>query len=112
MDGSEISRHCWLTPAQALREQRAGKLRLLPPTYISLLELSRFADSTALLAALPTYTPIIYAPRITQLDDEWHFLYLGDVGYATGDPMLPGQRHRCIMQGERLHYQRDPGGQE
>jgi 8-oxo-dGTP pyrophosphatase MutT (NUDIX family) len=108
VDGGEISHHRWVLPAQALEEQKRGELRLMPPTFISLLELAAFSDCASLRADMSARDPIIYAPRVTDLDGELHFLYEGDAGFEDGDPARQGLRHRCIMAKESLVYIREP----
>jgi hypothetical protein len=49
----------------------------------------------------------MYAPRVTRLEEELHFLYEGDAGFEQQDPAAPGSRHRCIMQGQELIYLRE-----
>lgn len=107
VDGGEIADHRWVSPAAALAEQKRGELRLMPPQYITLLELDAFADCTALSAGLGARSPIAYAPRVTQLDEALHFLYEGDAGFEQHDPAAEGSRHRCIMCGQDLTYLRD-----
>ncbi len=107
VDGGEITAHRWLSPADALEEQRNGDLTLMPPTFITLLELCAHGDCDSLLAAGYDNAPILYAPRVTQLDEALHFLYEGDAGYAQSDPAAEGKRHRCIMLGSQLEYLRE-----
>ena len=107
VDGGEIAGYRWIPPTQALAEQRSGDLQLLPPTFITLLELERYGDCETLLSRGPGTTPITYAPRVTQLDEALHFLYEGDAGFEQSDPAAVGQRHRCIMQGDSLDYVRE-----
>ena len=107
VDGGEISHHRWVRPAEALEEQRRGELRLMPPTFITLMELLQFDHSDTLQQTLPSQQPIIYAPRVTDLDGDFHFLYAGDAGFEDSDPALEGPRHRCIMQDQTLIYLRE-----
>jgi len=107
VDGGEISHHRWVRPAAALEEQRRGELRLMPPTFITLLDLLPFDHSDTLQQALPSQQPIIYAPRVTELDGDFHFLYAGDAGFEDSNPALEGPRHRCIMQDQTLSYLRE-----
>lgn len=107
VDGGEIADHRWIKPADALAEQRRGELRLMPPQYITLLELDAFADSRALSAGLSSRSPVIYAPRVTQVEEAMHFLYEGDAGFEAQDPTAEGGRHRCIMLGNEMSYLRD-----
>jgi 8-oxo-dGTP pyrophosphatase MutT (NUDIX family) len=104
VDGGEIARYRWMCPALALEAQRKGELVLLPPTYITLLELARHGDCNALLADGCSGEPTRFEPRVTQLDDALHFLYDGDAGYEASDPAVEGRRHRCIMVGNQLDY--------
>jgi 8-oxo-dGTP pyrophosphatase MutT (NUDIX family) len=107
VDGGEIAEHRWVTPADALAEQARGDLRLMPPTYITLLELHGYGDCERLRREAPTREPTMFAPRVTQLDEALHFLYEGDAGFDSSDPAAEGARHRCIMVGERLTYLKD-----
>jgi 8-oxo-dGTP pyrophosphatase MutT (NUDIX family) len=107
VDGGEISHHRWVLPAQALQEHETGELRLMPPTYITLLELLDFSNCAALKAEMPTRDPIIYAPLVTELDGELHFLYDGDAGFESSNPAQEGSRHRCIMKDNALSYVRE-----
>ena len=107
VDGGEIAEHRWVTPAVALAEQASGELRLMPPTYITLLELDAYGDCDRLQREAPAREPIMFAPRVTQLDEALHFLYEGDAGFEASDPGAEGRRHRCIMQGDSLTYLRD-----
>ena len=107
VDGGEISQYRWVLPAQALEEQKSGELRLMPPTFITLLELMAFPDCVTLRAQMSVREPVIYAPLVTELDGALHFLYEGDAGFESGDPAQEGSRHRCIMADKALSYVRE-----
>jgi len=106
VDGGEISHHRWVKPADALAEQASGELRLMPPTYITLLELNNFRDCAEVRRVAPVSEPVMFAPRVTQLNEELHFLYEGDAGFEDKNPAAEGSRHRCIMAGDSLKYLR------
>jgi 8-oxo-dGTP pyrophosphatase MutT (NUDIX family) len=107
VDGGEIARHRWVRPQDAIGELEAGELRLMPPTYVTLLELLPHEDCAALVASLSAQEPWVYEPCITELNGVFHFLYQGDAGYVDADPALAGPRHRCIMRDGQLDYVRD-----
>ena len=107
VDGGEIAEHRWVRPADALAEQERGELRLMPPTYITLLELDRYGNCERLRREATSREPVLFAPRVTQLDDALHFLYEGDAGFEASDPAAEGPRHRCVMAGDVLTYLRD-----
>ena len=52
------------------------------------------SDALALAATRP---PIVYLSRLFVEGDRRIVLWDGDAGYATGDPAVPGSRHRLIM---------------
>ena len=107
VDGGEIADHRWIKPAAVLDERQRGELSLMPPQFITLLELDAFEDCQSLSARLCARDPVMYAPRVTQLNEEMHFLYAGDAGFEHQDPSIEGERHRCIMSGADMTYLRD-----
>jgi 8-oxo-dGTP pyrophosphatase MutT (NUDIX family) len=104
VDGGEIADHRWMRPEALLEEHRQGQLRLMPPTYITLLALLEFEHCAQVRSEMPSREPVMFEPRVTDLDGDFHFLYAGDAGFEACDPAREGPRHRCIMQGDSLTY--------
>ncbi len=100
IDGSEIHDHLWVAPQMALERHADRDIELMPPTFVSLTELSEFKEAKPALAAFAARTPRIYEPRFAENDGVLAALYSGDAGYETSDPSLPGPRHRCLMPGQ------------
>ena len=69
---TESDHSAWVRPGDLLARHRAGQVRMLPPTVISLEELADFSDAAAFLA---------HRPRVARVVPE---LVLG----ADGIPML------------------------
>lgn len=109
VDGGEIAYHRWFRPAQAFAEMADtdNPFRLMPPTYVSLLELAPFGDCAEACAALARQPALIYAPRMVLLDDGVCFLYAGDAGYDDLSESAPGARHRTYMIDGQLRYLRE-----
>ena len=61
-DPGESESGTWLRPAAALEAAEAGQITLLPPTAVTLRELSAHQDVTAILARRMTITPRL--PRV------------------------------------------------
>ena len=100
IDGSEIHEHQWLGVFQALQLHRDGELPILPPTYITLRALSRYASAEeALLGERETPCPRIL-PLMVPIEGEGGFatLYECDVAYSHGDLSSPGPRHRALLE--------------
>lgn len=109
VDGGEISNHRWISPHLAFAESEDERedLRLMPPTYVSLLELADFRDCGEARQAISARDAIIYAPRVTFVEDGMCFLYRGDAGYADENPDAEGPHHRTYMVNNKLRYIRD-----
>ncbi len=99
IDGGEIQNHSWLRPGEALARHAAGEIDLVPPTWITLYQLSLYDDSDAALARLRELPTKFFRTRIGKREDDgvrvamWH----GDAGYEHWDANAPGARHRLVM---------------
>ena len=107
VDGQEIESHRWLAPADGLRAQRAGELRLAPPTYVTLHWLAEFESIDSALEGLPAYGPEPFHVRIEHTEAGPCSLYPGDGAYAADAPD-PRARHRLWMGRDGWRYERDP----
>lgn len=107
IDNDEIHDYQWLSVAAALQAHRSGKLPLLPPTFITLCALARYADVASLIQG-ERETP---CPRVLPLmvpgsgDGGFITLYPGDVAYASGDMDAEGARHRAYLENGCWCYQ-------
>jgi 8-oxo-dGTP pyrophosphatase MutT (NUDIX family) len=108
-DGHEVHEHRWLTPTHALDLCRSGEIGLSPPTWIVLEWLSGFAATDEALASLASQPPQWCITRFATVDDGMVAMYHGDAGYDSGDPNLPGGRHRLWMVADGWRYERHPG---
>lgn len=107
VDGGEIDRHAWYRPAVALSEHRAGRIELMPPTFITLIELAAARSSGEALARWDERPVLRIEPRVSMLGDTLCMLYQGDAGYDSIDPTRDGARHRCIMAADGWRYESD-----
>lgn len=130
VDGGEISDHVWTCPADALDTHAKGKIKLLPPTWVTLYDLSRLglahggrrseragsAGVTAIevLRELADGAPPTFATRMADDDGVLVALWEPDAAYPSGESELPGSlatvgsRHRLSMDPAGWSYQRDP----
>jgi 8-oxo-dGTP pyrophosphatase MutT (NUDIX family) len=105
IDGSEIHDHKWLGVREAASEHEAGRLNMLPPTYITLQRLSCY-DSLAQLIAAERHSPApeVY-PVFTTTGDQVVVMFRGDAGYDSADAGQAGARHRAVLDAGRWRYQ-------
>lgn len=97
VDGAEIGHHRWFRPAAALEAHQRLRLRLAPPTFVTVSWLAphrRFQELREALARGPFLT---FEPRILRTGAEVCILYPGDAGYEAEDPDREGPRHRLHM---------------
>jgi 8-oxo-dGTP pyrophosphatase MutT (NUDIX family) len=109
VDGGEISAHRWLCPHRAFAESQDHReeLRLMPPTYVSLIDIADFSSCDEARQAIGARESIIYEPRVVSVEDGLCFLYEGDSGYVDGSVDAEGNRHRTYMKGSEMEYIRD-----
>ncbi len=104
VDDSEIVEFQWLTPAQGLEQHRRGKLPILPPAFITLLELSRVNTIEDAITFAQSRQPPRFFPRLVHLDEGFVSLYEDDIAYESGNLDLEGRRHRVILGGKGWEY--------
>lgn len=109
VDGNEIHGHRWIRPDQAIEARSTAEIDLPPPTFVTLLHLSRFPSVDAALAGLAAQTMVeTFAPRIRPCPGGACSLYAGDAAYDSDcDLELPGPRHRLWILESGWRYERD-----
>lgn len=107
-DGSEIRALRWLSPSEALSSHHASELELPPPTFVTLTVLEPFQSVAQALDALRREPPFTFLPRPCSIEGGVVSLYGGDAAYESGDPLVPGPRHRLSMLANGWRYERTP----
>ena len=112
VDGGEIALHRWVRPDDAFAElaDPDDPFRLMPPTYVSLVDIAEHCDCRTARQVLDRRDALVFEPRMVFVDDGICFLYAGDAGYDEQDLEAPGARHRTYMINDQLRYQRDIEG--
>ena len=108
VDGEEMVEARWVRPEDAVAEHQAGKLRLPPPTVVSLIDLSQHRSVDAAVAAARRRIPPYFFPKVCADDpDDVVMLYPGDAGYKSSNRSVQGARHRAMWVDGVITYQRD-----
>lgn len=97
IDGDEIHEFEWQTPENALAAQIEGRIELPPPTFVTLTQLLPFRQVDAALNHFRALPPLELQPVLLKSAEGLVYLYNGDVGYATSDPLAVGPRHRLLQ---------------
>lgn len=107
VDGEEMVEAVWMSPGDAVNEHRAGRLRLPPPTVVSLIDVSHSATaSQAVQRASKRQAPYFYPKILADNPDDIVMLYPGDAGYETSDREAEGDRHRANWVDGVIDYER------
>ena len=107
IDQGEIHEHAWMRPDEARRRRDAQEIELAPPTFVTLIELSRFGAVAPALAAARARTPERFTTRVAKAEGGMVALWHGDAGYEAADAARPGARHRLWMLDAGWRYERD-----
>ena len=105
-DGSEISDCRFLAPASTLKARECGELVLPPPTFVTVVELSRYGSVSAVLDAFAGRPLQTFTPRPKPVPNGVCSLYEGDAGWEQSDPDRPGPRNRLWMLEAGWRYER------
>ncbi len=106
VDGGEIHDHQWVAPSAALEAQRAGRLDLPPPTWVTLARLAQLRSVASALEVMSRGPVEEYLPRLYACADGACSLYADDVAYDSGDLEAAGPRHRLWMIDSGWRYER------
>jgi len=97
VDDGEIHEHIWIRPAEAIRRREVGEIELIPPTWMTLFNLTEFPSVDAALGRARSEAPAFYLSRIGRTDEGVVVMWAGDVAYENGDLEAPGPRNRLVM---------------
>ena len=107
VDGGEIHDHAWMAPDDALAAQRAGRIELPPPTFVTITAIAPHRSARAALAALAREQAEVFEPRLFPIEGGAVTLYAGDAGYDDLELEKPGRRHRLWMREDGWRYERE-----
>ncbi|MEZ5376727.1 MAG: NUDIX hydrolase [Acidimicrobiales bacterium] len=105
IDDGEIHEHRWLTPSAAMQLHRAGEIELVPPTWVTLMQLDHHGDSASAMRWAASQTPPRFHTK--HLPAEFPTLtWEPDVFHAGGGADDPGPRHRLALDPQGWRYER------
>ncbi len=105
IDDGEIHEHRWLTPANAMELHRLGEIELVPPTWVTLLQLGAHPDSASAMRWAAEQTPLRFHTKHMQANVPT-LTWEPDVFHAGGGADDPGPRHRMALDPKGWRYER------
>lgn len=106
IDGGEIHEHRWFNPKAALEEHAAGSIELVPPTWITLYQLSHHQSVADGLAWAARTEPLEFRTKPVATDP-LTLAWAGDAAYEGGALDQPGPRNRLTMAPGAWRYETD-----
>ncbi len=85
--GGEADQVVWMTVSEGIRRYRSGELPMLPPTAVTLSELTAYDDVPAVLAAARDVVPLM--PRAVVDGDDVRLVLDGPDGERPADEVAP-----------------------
>lgn len=108
VDGGEIADHRWTTPSEALRGRDRGRLELVPPTWVTLLRLSRATSVADALVEATERTPPRFRTRMVKGPEALVAVWEPDPAHTTGDLDKPGAYRRLVMSSAGWRWEGEP----
>ena len=106
VDGGEIDDHLWIRPAEAIQRRDRGEIALVPPTWITLTQLSPFEDVATAMAAIAGWTPRLWVTRIIRGAPVRTLVWDPDPAHRSGLLDDVGLRNRLRMETGGWVYER------
>jgi 8-oxo-dGTP pyrophosphatase MutT (NUDIX family) len=98
-DSKESVAGDWFAPAEALEAARHGRIRLAPPTALTLEGLLSAGSVDAALQLAASRTPPVVLPIIRAEGPEVVILYPGDPDHPVSRPAFAGPTRRVLRRG-------------
>ncbi len=104
IDHGEIHEHEWLGPKQAMAKHLAGEIELVPPTWITLHQLSEHTSVESAMAWARATEPRRFWTKPMGKSPKT-LVWEGDVAYESLDEAMAGPRNRLLMHPEGWVYE-------
>ena len=105
VDGSEIQEHRWMSPSAVLKARDSKELEIMPPTYLTLLEIKDFTQYAELIDFYEQREFPDIMPKTHHIDGKMLLLYPGDAGYEVNDTTITDEpQHRFLMGPDKWQY--------
>jgi 8-oxo-dGTP pyrophosphatase MutT (NUDIX family) len=105
VDGEEMDAHQWGAAADFVRAHCSGELALMPPTLVTLSELSQCATVEEARSFYASREIPDIHPKLADHQGAVCMLYGGDAGYCQQDPEAAGPRNRCYLENGVWRYE-------
>ncbi len=104
IDGNEIHDSQWISINDAVLGHEHGDLGMFPPTYLTLIYLSRYHTVADVLTGEAETVPAEVLPVMGKANEELVLMLEGDAGYDSGDASKEGPQHRATLRDGYWQY--------
>ena len=106
IDDGEIHDYRWVCPKAVVKNAPDPDLILMPPTFVSLFEISQFNTVAETLMGIEQKDDEYFETKFKRGDKEFVTLWAPDAGFDTLDLALPGPRRRLVATQDGWDYQK------
>lgn len=107
IDDGEIHDFEWIKPKDVIANTPDPNRLVMPPTYVSLHDLSAFKSVETALSGIEGRADEVFETRFMRTDTGFATVWHPDAAYGGADLDTPGPRRRLITSSEGWHYQKD-----
>lgn len=107
IDEGEIHDYQWVCPKRIIANTPNAQMPIMPPTYISLFELSHFDQIDHALDEINARDNELFETRFFKHDGGFTTTWAPDVAFETGDLDLTGPRRRLECTKSEWNYVRE-----
>ena len=108
IDHGEIHDFKWVCPKTVIANMPNPDLVIMPPTYVSLHDLSEFNTVDDALSGLAARPDELFETRFKRTDTGFVTYWKPDAGYESGDLSITGPRRRLITGPDGWEYMKAP----
>ena len=94
IDEGEIHDYRWMCPKQLIASTPNEDMPIMPPTYVSLYELSQFDRADPAINEIIEREPEHFETRFYRTDNGFTTTWVPDAAYESGDLLCEGPRRR------------------
>jgi|TARA_B100001094_G_scaffold62210_1_gene57992 8-oxo-dGTP pyrophosphatase MutT (NUDIX family) len=96
IDDGEITDYAWCRADEALERSHSNLIEILPPTWITLFDLTQFSSVNEAIDSVSSRGPRAYATKMTKTSDGLAAVWQGDCDYDP-DTIESSSYHRLVM---------------
>lgn len=106
IDEGEIHDFSWVSPKSVIRNAPDSNLLIMPPTYVSLHDISRFSSVDETLSAISLQSDELFMTKFQRTETGFVTYWEKDAAYENDDLAAAGPRRRLVTGANEWKYEK------